>query len=75
MITKPPFPCVVVYKFVCRNSHRVLNCKQASFLIEQHLHLNIAITTLIWLTMLESDNSKRLFVGSKHLSMKKKSVL
>lgn len=71
MITKPPFPCVVVYKFVCRNSHRVLNGKQASFLIEQHLHLNIAITTLIWLTMLESDNPKRLLWAQNTFPLKK----
>lgn len=45
----------------------VLNCKQVSFLIEQDLHLNIAITSLIWLTMLESDNLKKFFVGSKYL--------
>ena len=48
----------------------VLNCKQVSFLIEQDLHLNIAITNLIWLTMLESDNLKKLFVGSKYLFFK-----
>lgn len=49
----------------------VLNCKQVPFLIEQDLHLNIAITSLIWLTMLESDNFKKFFVGSKYLLFKK----
>ena len=53
MITKPLFPRVVVYK-ICVETVIVLNCKQVSFLIEQDLHLNIAITSLIWLTMLES---------------------
>lgn len=66
MITKPLFPRVVVYK-ICVETVIVLNCKQVSFLIEQDLHLNIAITSLIWLTMLESDNLKKLFVGSKYL--------
>jgi len=56
---------VVVYKIVCRNSHFFLNCKQVPFLIEQDLHLNIAVTILIWLTMLESDNLKKLLIGSK----------
>lgn len=49
----------------------VLNGKQVSFLIEQDLHLNIAITSLIWLTTLESDNLKKLFVGAKYLLFKK----
>lgn len=64
-LQNPLFLHVVVYKIVCRNSHLFLNCKQVSFLIEQDLHLNIAVTILIWLTMLESDNLKKLFIGSK----------
>lgn len=51
----------------CVETVIVLNYKQISFLIEQDLHLNIAITSLIWLTMLESDNVKKFFVGSKYL--------
>lgn len=64
-LQNPLFLHVVVYKIVCRNSLFFLNRKQVPFLIEQDLHLNIAVTILIWLTMLESDNLKKLFIGSK----------
>lgn len=64
-ITKPPFSSCSSIQDWCRNSHLFLNCKQVSFLIEQDLHLNIAVTSLIWLTMLEFDNLKKWFIGSK----------
>lgn len=73
MITKPLSSSSSIQDLV--ETVIALNCKQVSFLIEQDLHLNIAITSLIWLTMLESDNLKKFFVGSKYLFFPLKGVL